>query len=108
MSALLVLPLSGCATVRPLSELYPPIMDQDELSRPYVKIAVIECSSERMGNMEAISRQDYDWAHNELRERAYRLGADAVVLPEVRIERDTFLFFPSSLIKVKGVAIKFR
>ena len=100
--------LAGCATSRQVSELYPPVMEQEELRRPYVKIAVIECSSERFGNVEALTPQDYDWARNELRERAHRLGADAVVLPEFRVERDTFLLFPSSHIKAKGIAVKFR
>jgi hypothetical protein len=108
LTIFLVLSVAGCATFRNVSELYPPIMDQDELKRPYVKIAVLECSSERVGNIEGVTPQDYDWAHNALRERAYRLGADAVVLPEVRVERDTFLFFPSSKIRAKGIAIKFH
>jgi hypothetical protein len=108
LAALVLFSLAGCATSRRVSELYPPVMDQDELKRPYLKIAVIECSNSRLGNLEAITPQDYDLAQDDLRERAHRLGADAVVLPEVRVEHDTFLFFPSSLIKAKGIAIKFR
>lgn len=106
--AAMLLSTGGCATGRQMSELYPPIMEQDELRRSYVKIAVIECSSERLGNLEAISAEDYSWAHQELRERAHSLGADAVVLPEVRIEHDTFLGIPSSQIRARGVAVKFR
>jgi uncharacterized protein YbjQ (UPF0145 family) len=106
--ASMLISLTGCATSRRVSELYPPVMGQEELKRSYVKIAVIECRSERFGNLETITPQDYDLALEELRERAHLLGADAVVLPEVRVEHDTFLFFPSSQIRAKGIAIKFR
>lgn len=105
---LAVLSLScGCATTRQMS-LYPPVMELSELRRDYQKIAVIDCSSNRFGNLSGVTSQDYDWAINELRERAHSLGADAVIYPEVRAENDTFLFFPSSRIIAKGIAIRFR
>lgn len=104
----LLIVTAGCATTRQISSLYPPIMELDELKRDYQKIAIIEFSSERFGNVAVITSEDYDRAISELRERAQSVGADAVILPEVRSESDTSLFFPSSRILAKGLAIKFR
>lgn len=103
-----VFSLAGCSIFRNVSGLYPPILDQEEIGSSYDKIATIEFSSERIGNVAGLTPQDHEWAYSELRERAYHLGADAVISPEVRVERDTFLFFPSSQIRARGVAVKFR
>ena len=100
--------LSGCGTVRHQPRALPPIMTQEELQRPYVKLGVLEYSRERIGNVEGLTSQDYEWAYKELREGALRLEADAVILPEVRFEQSSFLLFPSGEIKAKGVAIRFR
>jgi hypothetical protein len=99
---------AGCAARRHSPLALPPIMTQSELQRPYTKLGILEYSSQRFGNIDGLTLQDYEWAHGELREGALRLGADAVILPEVRYEHDTFLLFPSSEIKAKGVAIRFQ
>lgn len=99
----------GCAPVRRASiKPLPPVLTQDEIRKPYVKMGVVECSKDTFGSIEGLTPADYDWAYGELREAAGRIGADALITPELRIEQDTFLFFPSSTIKAKGTAIRFR
>jgi len=100
--------LSGCAVTKHVPQALPPIMSQDELQRPYVKLGALEYSRSRIGSVEGLTTQDYEWAYGELREGARRLGADAVILPEVRLEQSTYLIFPSGEIKAKGIAIQFR
>jgi|GEM_PF-757549 len=100
--------LSGCAVTKHAPHSLPPIMTQDELQRPYVKLGALEYSRSRIGSVEGLTTQDYEWAYGELREGARRLGADAVILPEVRLEQSTYLIFPSGEIKAKGIAIQFR
>ena len=98
----------GCATMSNHSEELPPLLAPDELLRPYQKAASIEVRRERYGSPEDLTPADYNWAYQALREEAARIGADAVILPEVKVEQHIYLFFPVSHMKAKGVAIKFR
>ena len=43
-----------------------------------------------------------------LRAEAAKIGADAVIFPEVTVELHTYIIFPKSEMKAKGTAIKFR
>jgi uncharacterized protein YbjQ (UPF0145 family) len=83
-------------------------MAKEEIQVPYTKLGTLEFSRERLGTVPGLTTQDYEWAHAELREGARSLGADAVLVPEIRIEQSTFFLFPASEIKVKGTAVKFR
>jgi hypothetical protein len=99
----------GCAMLKPsgVNENMPPVLAQDELLRPYHKVAAIEVSRERYGSVSDITPEDYSWAYQSLREEASRIGADAVILPEIRVVLESYIFFPSSEIRAKGIAIKF-
>jgi len=99
---------SGCATTRNSGGELPPILAQDELLRPYQKIGVIEVHRARYGSPTDLSSGDYSWGYQALREEAGKIGADAVIYPEVNSELESYLFFPSSDIKARGIAIKFR
>lgn len=99
---------SGCATTGNRGAELPPILAQDELLRPYQKMGVIEVERERYGFPQDISPADNSWGYQALREEAARMGADAVIFPEVKAERESYIFFPSSEITAKGIAIKFR
>ncbi|WP_298273434.1 hypothetical protein [Geobacter sp.] len=112
----LVLPLltlltAACAAA-PLSATaereLPPILAQDEIFRPYVRIGTVEVSRERFGAVDDLRGEADDWANEALEAEAAKLGADAVILPEIRGERSSYLLFPITEIKAKGVAIKFR
>lgn len=99
----------GCAIVKVKvqTENLPPVLTQDELLRPYHKVGAIEVRRERYGSPYDLSPADYSWAHRALQEEAARIGADAVILPEIKVEVERYVFFPTSELKAKGVAIKF-
>jgi hypothetical protein len=86
----------------------PPILTQEQLDRPYVKVGVVHVSRERYGSVEDLSPADYDWANQALREEAQRIGADAIIFPELRADTASYLLFPASEISATATAIKFR
>lgn len=96
----------GCATAKVNVEHLPPVLAQDEILRPYEKVGSIQVSKERYG--EELTAEDYTWAYYSLRQEAGRIGADAVILPEVRLVTQTHTIFPTTEVTGKGVAIKFR
>jgi hypothetical protein len=98
----------GCATTQVQIEGLPPVLTQDELLRHYHKVASIEVSRERYGSPADLNSADYSWAYHALQREAAKIGADAVILPEVKVELENYIFFPTSEINVKGVAIKFE
>lgn len=98
----------GCATNQVYTGELPPVLAQDELLRPYQRVAVLEVRRERYGAPTDVSPADYNWAYDALRREAGRISADAVILPEVTVELQQYVLFPSSEMKAKGVAIKFR
>jgi hypothetical protein len=98
----------GCASPPVHSEHLPPLLTQDELLRPYDKVAAIQVQRERYGFSEDLDPQDYSWAYHALRQEAARIGSDAVILPEVTVHMQTFTFWPTSEMTAKGIAIKFH
>lgn len=109
LTLLVVLLASGCANVRSGMD-FPPLLAQDEVVRPYMKLAVVQVSRDTFGTFQELSNEDYKWAHEALREEAAKIGADAVILPEVRLEASStsYLLFPSSHLDARGIAIRFR
>lgn len=104
----LVVMSAGCATTKTYTGDLPPILAQDELLRPYMKVADVEVRRERIGAPTDISPEDYAWGYDALRKEAARIGADAVILPELSVETQHYVVIPSSEMRAKGVAIKFR
>ena len=105
---LTVLALAACATTPVPYQSLPPILTQEQLERPYAKVGMLQVSRDRFGSVEDLSPDDYDWAYRSLREEAQKIGADAVILPEVRVNVTSYLLFPSSEIIATAVAVKFR
>jgi len=105
--ALGMLVVSGCASVTVHKENLPPVLTQNEIFRPYHKIANLQVSRQRYGAVTDISPEDYKWAYEALAVEAQRMGADAVMLPEITVELDNYVMFPTSHINARGVAIKF-
>ena len=99
---------AGCATNGHHVVDLPPILAQDELLRPYQKMGVIQVQRERYGSPEDLTPADYNWGYQKLREEAAKIGADAVIFPEIKAELESYIFFPSSEMTAKGIAIKFR
>ena len=89
----------------------PPVLAQDELIRPYTKIGRIQVVREVYGSELWYDANLQEWGVKVLRFEAYKLGADAVILPEVTSRAKTvviFPTFPATEYKATGVAIKFK
>jgi len=102
---------AGCAsTPQPVAKKeLPPVLSREEVLRPYQKVAVVEVHRTRYGSPSDLTPQDYAWVYDALRQEASRLGADAVIFPEVKVEvEQNYIMFPSSEMRGKGVAIKFQ
>lgn len=107
-SALIVLQ-SGCSTTRQTSrsnEL--PILSQDELIRPYVKLGRIQVTREVYGTDYSVSPDITAWGLAAVRQEAEKLGADAVMLPEVTGISTTTGLIPTTEFHATGFAIKFK
>ncbi|MBU5614985.1 hypothetical protein [Geomonas azotofigens] len=104
---LLAVACGGCTRVVYRADA-PPILTQEEILRPFQKVGTIEVHRVRYGAKEDLTPADYSWANDALRAEAAKIGADAVILPEVKVEMDTFIFFPKSEMTARGTAIKFR
>jgi uncharacterized membrane protein YagU involved in acid resistance len=83
----------------------PPVLAEDELIRPYSKLGRIQIAVEIYGP-ELKNLQE--WGYRALREEAAKMGADAVMLPEVTSRPTSYLIVPSNEYRATGVAIKFK
>ena len=87
----------------------PPILAQDELFRPYVKLGRIRITREVYGVLDSKIFPDIrEWGYTAIRAEAEKMQADAVILPEVTGATTTYLFVPSTEYRATGVAIKFK
>ncbi|MDK9718466.1 MAG: hypothetical protein OEL57_11260 [Trichlorobacter sp.] len=113
---LLLALLVGCSAIpatKPYNKDLPPVLAQDELLRPYEKLGRIQISRE-------VYFTDYDlkldpklqeWGITSLREEAQKMGADALIFPEVTSRQITIVMFPAfpaTEYRAAGVAIKFK
>jgi len=105
--------LSGCSAIPISSELGdpPPILSQDELLRPYVTLGKITIVREVYFTDYAIEPNLQQWGLQALRTEADKMGADAVILPEITSRAITIVMFPAfpaSEYRASGMAIKFK
>ncbi len=109
----LALLISGCATLgtgaAPGARDLPPILSQDELIRPYVKVGRIQITRDVYGIVDNLMTPEIrEWGYTAIRTEAARMGADAVILPEVTGRSITYLVVPSTEYQATGIAIKFK
>ena len=100
---------TGCSTLRrsmQADEL--PILSQDELIRPYIKLGRIQVTREVYGTDYSITPDITAWGLSAVRQEAAKLGADAVMLPEVTGRTTTSGIFPLTEYRATGFAIKFK
>ena len=85
-----------------------PILSQDELIRPYIKLGRIQVTREVYGTDYAVSPDITAWGLSAVRQEAAKLGADAVMLPEVTGRTITSGILPLTEYRATGFAIKFK
>lgn len=109
---LLLLLEVGCSTTKtntPPPRDPPPILAQDELMHPYTKLGRIQITREIYGILDYKLTPDIrEWGYAAIRAEADKMGADAVILPEVTGATTTYMFVPSTEYRATGVAIKFK
>jgi uncharacterized protein YbjQ (UPF0145 family) len=104
----LALLTSGCMrSLNPSREL-PPILTQDELIRPYLKLGRIQVTREVYSYDLRLTPDIREWGFQAIREEAAKMGADAVILPEVTGHSSANIIVPSTEYRATGVAIKFK
>ena len=105
---LLILLNVSCSTL-PIVRDLPPILAQDELIRTHEKLGRVQATREVYGIVDyQITPDIRDWGFTALREEAAKMGADAVILPEVTGHTVTYLVMPTTEYRATGVAIKFK
>lgn len=100
---------TGCSTSRHnvrADEI--PILSQDELIRPYIKLGRIQVTREVYGTDYSISPDISAWGLSAVRQEALKLGADAVMLPEITGRTTMSGIIPLTEYRATGFAIKFK
>lgn len=101
--------LSSCTTTNRISHADEiPLLSQDELIRPYIKLGRIQVTREVYGSDYSLTPDIKAWGIAVVRQEAEKLGADAVMLPEVTGRTTTTGFLPSTEYRATGFAIKFK
>jgi hypothetical protein len=106
----LTLLAGSCSMLNPAppSDL-PPILSQDELIRPYVKLGRIQVTREVYGIVDTnLTPAIREWGFTAVRAEAAKMGADAVILPEVSGHTVTYLVMPTTEYRASGIAIRFK
>jgi hypothetical protein len=85
-----------------------PILSQDELIRPYIKLGRIQVSRETCGSDYSLSPDIKAWGLAAMRQEAEQMGADAIMLPEVTGRTTTYGIIPSTEYRASGFTIKFK
>lgn len=85
-----------------------PVLSRDELIRPYTKIGRIQVSRETYGSDYVLTPDIRAWGIAAVRQEAEKLGADAIILPEVIAHSTTNGIIPSTEYIATGFAIKFK
>jgi len=82
---------------------------QDEILRPYTKLGKIQVTREIYGILDYKLNPDIrEWGYAAIRAEADKMGADAVISPEVTGTTTTYMFVPSTEYRATGIAIKFK
>lgn len=101
--------LNGCSTTRQNSHNDGlPVLSQDELIRPYIKLGRIQVTREVFGTDYSMSPDIKAWGLAAVRQEAEKMGADAIMFPEVTGRTTTYGIVPSTEYHATGFAIKFK
>jgi len=107
---ILMLLTSSCSMFSPAPHVeLPPILSQDELIRPFVKLGRIQITREVYGIVDTnLTPAIREWGFTAIRTEAAKMGADAVILPEVVGQTITYLVMPTTEYRASGIAIRFK
>lgn len=106
---LVALCIGGCNAFRPVADGdLPPLLSQDELIRPYIKLGRIQVTRETYGSDYSMTPDIKEWGSNAVRLEAGKMGADAVMLLEVDGRTTIYGVLPSTEYRATGTAIKFK
>ena len=101
--------LYGCGyTTQTLRNDGLPVLSDDELIRPYTKLGRIQVTRETYGADYSLSPGIKEWGLAAVRQEAEKMGADAIMLPEVTGHSTTHGIIPSTEYRATGFAIKFK
>jgi hypothetical protein len=101
--------LTGCVALNMYSEKeFPPFLSQEELTRPYIRIGRIQVTREAYGSDPVLVPDIKAWGMEAIRLEAEKMGADAIILPEVNGRTTSYGLLPSTEYRATGVAIKFK
>ena len=99
--------LMACAGLQQSSALPVVVKAEDLVGRGYERIGHVQVAKERYG-VDVLSADDYGWAHVALQEEARKIGADAILQPELTINSQSLLLVPITEIRARATAIRFR
>jgi hypothetical protein len=100
---------SGCASTRqPYSNAVIPVLLQDELIRPYIKLGRIQVTRDVYVADYLVSPDIKAWGLAAIRQEAEKMGADAIMLPEITGRTTTNSIIPTTEYRATGFAIKFK
>jgi hypothetical protein len=107
---LLTLPLThGCSiSRRGLPGDTIPVLTQDELIRPYTKLGRIQVTRESYAVDYSLTPDIKAWGLAAIRQEAEKMGADAIMLPEITGQSTMYGIIPSTEYRATGYAIKFK
>ena len=104
--------ITACTTLDKLNNNHtntdPPILSQEQLQRPFVKVGTLEVTRNFLWSMRQLEAADLSWGFRALQKEAYKLSADAVILPEITAVTRSFALVPYTEIRARGIAIQFR
>ena len=103
----MTLSVSGCAGLQASAALPVVIKAEDLVGRGYERIGQVQVSRERFGG-DVLSTDDFSWAGQALQEEARKIGADAILQPELTVSTQSFLLFPMAEVRGRATAIRFR
>ncbi|MEI6206707.1 MAG: hypothetical protein WCP20_07990 [Desulfuromonadales bacterium] len=113
VGCLLLIALAGCAAMSPYitqndDSRFPPILSQDEVIRAYVKLGRIQITREVYKADGLVTPDIRDWGFAAIRREAAKMGADAVIYPEVTGIHTMTVVLPTTEYRASGIAIKFK
>ncbi len=99
--------LSACAGLQQSTTQPVVIKAEDLVGRGYERVGQVQVTRARLG-AEVLTADDFGWANGALQEEAQKMGADAILQPELFIKSESLLFIPLTEIRARATAIRFR